>query len=83
LTLQAHEFVPGPVLLHVALGAHPPLLVWHELTGAQAVPVPEYPGLQAHELVPGPVLVQVALLSQPPLPTAHELIGVHVIPLPP
>jgi hypothetical protein len=39
--LQAHEFVPGPVLVHVAWGSQPPLLVLHELTGAQTVPVPE------------------------------------------
>jgi hypothetical protein len=54
LTLQVHEFVPGPVLLQVAFVAQPPLLTEHELMAAQAEPVPEYPVLQAHVLVPGP-----------------------------
>jgi hypothetical protein len=34
-------FVPGPVLVHVAFGEQPPLLMLQELIGAQTVPVPE------------------------------------------
>jgi hypothetical protein len=38
--LQAHELVPGPVMVHVALVAHPPLLVEQLLTAVQVVPLP-------------------------------------------
>ena len=75
-------FVPGPVLVHAALGSHPPWLVAQLLTAAHAVPVPVYPVLHAHVFVPGPVLVHVALASQPPLAVAQLLIGLHVLPLP-
>ena len=77
-----HEFVPGPVLLHVAFVAQPPLLKRHELMAAQAVPVPEYPVLQAHVLVPGPVEVQTACTSQPPPLTLQLSTAVQTFPLP-
>ena len=80
--MQAQLLVPGPVLVQVAFAEQPPLLVRQELTGAQAVPVPEYPVLHAHVLVPGPVLVHVALGSQPPLLVAQELTAVQVVPVP-
>jgi hypothetical protein len=80
--LQAHELVPGPVEVQVALGSQPPLAVRQLLMGAQVWPFPAYPVLQAHALVPGPVLVQVALGSQPPLEVAHELTRVQTVPLP-
>jgi hypothetical protein len=38
---QAQVFVPGPVEVHVWPPVHPPLLVAHELTAVQVVPVPE------------------------------------------
>lgn len=75
-------FVPGPVLLQVACGSHPPLFVRHESTGAQTVPVPEYPAPHLHVFVPGPVDVQVACGSQAPTPAVQLLIGAHVLPSP-
>jgi hypothetical protein len=77
-----HEFVPGPVLLQVAVGAHPPLLKRHEFMAAQAVPVPEYPVLHAHVLVPGPVDVQTACTSHPPPLTLQLSIALQTFPLP-
>jgi len=74
--------VPGPVLLHVALVAHPPLLVRHELMGAQAEPVPEYPVFHAHVLVPGPVEVHTAFASHPPPLTLQLSTAVQLWPLP-
>jgi len=58
--LHVQVFVPGPVLLQVAFGSHPPFCVRHELIGLQTVPVPEYPALHVHVLVPGPVEAHVA-----------------------
>ena len=75
--------VPGPVLLQVACGSHPPLFVRHDSTGAHTVPVPEYPGAHVHVFVPGPVDAHVACASQPPTPAMQLLTGVHVLPSPP
>jgi hypothetical protein len=77
-----HEFVPGPVLAHVALGSHPPWLTLHESTAAHVFPLPAYPVWQAQVLVAGPVVVHVALLSQPPLFTRQLSIAVQVVPSP-
>jgi hypothetical protein len=38
--LQAHVFVPGPVLVQVALTLQPPLLLVQLLMGEQAIPLP-------------------------------------------
>ena len=80
--MQAQVFVPGPVLVQVALEEQPPLFVRHELMAVHVMPVPENPLLHAQLLVPGPVIVQVALAAQPPLPVRHELTGVQTVPLP-
>jgi hypothetical protein len=39
--LQAHELVFGPVDVHAAFTAHPPLPVAHELIAAHVVPLPK------------------------------------------
>jgi hypothetical protein len=39
--LQAHVFVPGPLLVHVAFGEQPPLFVEQELMGVHVIPSPE------------------------------------------
>jgi len=80
--LQAQVFVPGPVDVQVALVLQPPLLVRHELTAVQVVPLPEKPVLHAQLFVAGPVDVQVAFTLQPPLFVRHELIAVQVVPDP-
>jgi hypothetical protein len=38
--LQAHEFVPGPVLVQVPYAEQPPLFVAHELMAVQVIPSP-------------------------------------------
>ena len=80
--MHAHVFVPGPELVQVALGSHPPLFVAHELIAAHVIPLPVYPGLHAQVTVSGPVDVHWAVAAHPPLLTAHPLIPMHVIPLP-
>jgi hypothetical protein len=80
--LQAHVFVPGPVVVHVAFAAQPPLFIVHELIWVQVIPSPLYPGLQAQLTALGPVDVHWALVAQPPLLIAHPLIPVHVLPSP-
>jgi hypothetical protein len=75
-------FVPGPVIVHVAFGSHPPLLVVHELSAVHFLPFPELPLLQTQVSVPGPVIVHVAFGSQPPLPVAHAFTAAHTRPDP-
>lgn len=74
--------VPGPELVQVAFGSHPPFLVAQELTAVQVIPLPVYPGLHAQVTVSAPVDVHCAVDAHPPFPTAHPLIPVQVIPLP-
>jgi hypothetical protein len=74
--------VLGPVLVHAALGSHPPLPTAQELMPVHVWPSPVYPTLHAHVLVPGPVWVQVALESQPPFSVVHGLTEVQTAPLP-
>jgi hypothetical protein len=38
--LQVHELVPGPVDVHWAVAAQPPLLTAHSLMPVQVAPVP-------------------------------------------
>jgi hypothetical protein len=80
--LQVQVFAPGPVMVHVALGSHPPLFVAHGLTGAQVPPSPAYPELQAQVAVFAPLGVHCAVGAHPPLFVAQAFTPMHVIPLP-
>ena len=80
--LQAHELVPAPVLVHVALVSQPPFDVAQLLIAVHVVPLPEYPVLHAQVTVPPVPDVHFAVVAQPPLFVAHPLIPVHVVPLP-
>jgi hypothetical protein len=80
--LHAQEFVPGPVLAHVAWASQPPLFVRQLLTGEHDCPAPAYPALQVQEFVPGPVLAHAAWASQPPLFVRQLLTAAQLTPLP-
>ncbi len=69
------------MLMQVASGSQPPLLVAHSLTSVQVVPSPVNPFLQVQVRLPA-VFEQVAFTSQPPLAVAHSLMSVQVVPLP-
>ncbi len=79
--MQAQVFVPGPVDVQLVLVLHPPLLVRHELTAVQVVPLPEYPMLQVHTGVL-PFAVHLAVGAHPPLLMAQAPRPVQVVPLP-
>jgi len=69
--LQAQEFVPGPVDVHVAFGSQSPWVVAQASTGAHDRPSPPYPVWHTQETSAALVDAHVALGAQPPLPTSH------------
>ena len=81
--MQLQVSVPGPVLVQLAFGSHPPLVMRHALIGAQVVPSPLYPSWQAQDAVPASVTEHAAAGAHPPLFTTQApTVATHVVPLP-
>lgn len=78
--MHVQVWLPGGVLVHVALMSQVPL-VRHSSTSAQVTPLPVKPVLQV-QVRPPVVLRQSASGEQPPLPERHSLMSWQLAPVP-